>query len=144
MKKLIYLFAIIVATIALCSCEEKRWQESDLTLTEVLTLTISSTDTEAYYLYADHQFFIYEYNVNLNKYEMSDWSYVEEDGKTTISFKRLISESEYALYEAIYSTSTSSGRLTISYFDDDVELPDQESVQTISTLTSSNEYIDLN
>lgn len=144
MKKLIYIFAIILASFTLSSCEEKRWEESDLTTTSVLNVTISSTDTEIYYLYAEHQFFLYEYNVNLTKYEMSDWSYAEDSGIETISFKRTISATEYAVYDILYNSSTSSGRLTISYFEDDIEQTNKESVQTISSITQSTEYIDLN
>ncbi len=144
MKKLIYIFTMIIATLTLSSCEEKRWQESDLSETEVMTATILSTDTEAYYFYPEYQFFIYEYNVNLNRYDMLDWNYSIEDDKDTITFKRVISDSEYAMYEIIYSSSIVSGRLTIKYFEDDIELTSNESVLTLSSLSTTTEYIDLN
>ncbi len=144
MKKFIYLSILILLPSLLWSCEEKKWQEDELSQTEVLKVTISSTDTEAYYLYPEHDFFIYEYNVNLNRYDMLDWSYLEEGTTTTISFRREISDNEYATYELLYSSSTSSGRLTINYFKDDVEDVEQQSVLTMSSLTTSTEYIDLN
>ncbi|MFI3289298.1 MAG: hypothetical protein R3Y66_04080 [Rikenellaceae bacterium] len=144
MKKIIYIFAIIIATLTLSSCEEKRWQENDLVETEVLTVAISSTDTEAYYIYPEQQFFIYEYNVNLTKYEMSDWSYTEESGVYTITYRQDVSESVYMVYEVLYSSSTLSGRLTISYFEDNVELPEKGSVLSLSSFSTTTELIDLN
>ncbi|MFR9591916.1 MAG: hypothetical protein SNG27_05900 [Rikenellaceae bacterium] len=144
MKKFIYLSILILLPSLLCSCEEKKWKEDELSQTEVLTITISSTDTEAYYLYPEYDFFIYEYNVNLNRYDMSDWSYVQEEAITTITFRRDISDDEYATYELLYSSSTNSGRLTIEYFVDEVEDVEQQSILTVSLLATSTEYIDLN
>lgn len=131
MKKIILALLCALSSLALPSCEvESMWEADDLVLTDVWTMTYSSTG-EVWYFYPEQSFYISENGTTLDIVEMSDWCLTQiSDDKIVLTLSSSVvtegeDEDDSVSYDVRYNisfdSSSSEGTCSIQYFIDGVE-----------------------
>ncbi len=130
MKKIILALLCALCSLALPSCEvESMWEADDLVLTDVWTMSFSSS-SEVWYFYPEYSFYISENGTTLDIVEMSDWSLTEiSDDKIVLTLSSSVTEGEdeddsvsYDVrYNISFDSSVSEGTCSTQYFVDGVE-----------------------